>query len=68
MEKIYKGTTIVLLLAMLVTPTVFAKGYDASDWAKDELIEAAQLEILPERVFDGNLKRPITRAEFGGLQ
>ena len=67
MRKIYKVTALVLLLTMLVTPTVFAKGYDASDWAQDELAEAAKLEILPSGIFEGKLKRPITRAEFSWL-
>lgn len=66
MTKLIKSTAIIMLIMISVAANVFADSANAniSDWAKDEVSKAAEINILPDSTFEDDLTRPITRAEF----
>lgn len=64
MRKIYKIAVFVMLAVMAVTSTAFAADNNVSDWAKAEVSKTAELGLLPDDAFEGDLTRPITREEF----
>ena len=41
--------------------------FDASNWAKPELEQAAELGLIPESLQNTDLTKPITRAEFAAV-
>lgn len=44
-----------------------ASAFTASEWAKNELEEAAALGLIPDRLKGADLTAPITRAEFAAV-
>ena len=55
------------LAALAVVPAAGETGYQASDWAKDELAKAEENQLIPEPLAFQDLTKPITRAEFAAV-
>lgn len=64
-----KIISVVLALMMLSAITFVSadSGYIASDWAKEELIKAEEVKLIPESLQDKDLTEKITRAEFAAV-
>ncbi|MDY3929429.1 MAG: S-layer homology domain-containing protein [Clostridia bacterium] len=64
-----KTISLFLILAMaLTTFTAFAEeNYKASDWAKEELKKAEEMDLIPEALLTEDLTADITRAEFAAV-
>ena len=52
------------LAALAVVPAAGETGYQASDWAKDELAKAEENQLIPEPLAFQDLTKPITRREY----
>lgn len=52
------------LAALAIVPAAGESGYQASDWAKDELAKAEAAGLIPEPLANQDLTKPITRQEY----
>ena len=64
-----KTLSLILALMMTVlTVNVFAENsYTSSDWAKEELKKAEEMDLIPETLLSEDLKKDITRQEFAAV-
>ena len=64
-----KTLSLILALMMTVlTVNVFAENtYTASDWAKEELKKAEEMNLIPETLLSEDLTKDITRQEFAAV-
>lgn len=64
-----KTISLFLIMALALTAfTVFAEEtYKASDWAKEELKKAEEMDLIPEALLTEDLTGDITRAEFAAV-
>jgi len=67
MKTVCRTAVLVLLASMMLSTSALATQDIMSGWAEEEVARAAACAILPEEVFEGDLTRPITRAEFAWL-
>jgi len=67
MKTILKTAMFVLFAFMILSTSAQATQNIISEWAEDEVSKASVYAILPEEAFEGDLARPITRAEFTWL-
>ena len=52
------------LAALAIVPAAGETGYQASDWAKNELAKAEEAGLIPEPLAFQDLTKPITRREY----
>lgn len=52
------------LAALAIVPAAGESGYQANDWAKNELTKAEEADLIPEPLAIQDLTKPITRREY----
>ncbi len=62
-----KKITCLIISVIMLLPNLAFADFHTSDWAREEVVNADKLGLVPDEMKDDELNATITRAEFAGI-